>query len=309
MFLGFRTPRHLKPYISKYHKLLESELMSFRWPSLSYENDDSFRDFCNLFTYYLCTECCKEIVNHPKRADWRYGHHHGLLLRQLLKHKEKDPFEGLMSAYGVYLEAEDKTFLEEAFARAFTNGHSNFDRSSSLFQAARICYAHSSETFISHGIEELNTFSGDPSANFPPQGSMHLISISRNRRSYAIDTDRLPFIYCATSHRGHHNPWVYCRGLIPKSRFQELGGKILFAPDREHFYAESSIPIKHWCFVYSRKARTKERLKFDIEEMREKISLLRQNRIPVIEFDTLQAFLRTLSLLQQKFEIQELMQE
>ncbi len=43
--------------------------------------------------------------------------------------------------------------------------------------------------------------------------------------------------------------------------------------------------------------------------MREQIASLRANNIPVIEFETLQAFLRTLSLLQQKLEIQDLMHE
>jgi len=89
----------------------------------------------------------------------------------------------------------------------------------------------------------------------------------------------------------------------------KLGGKILLAPDREHFYAESNIAIDQWCFIYFRKARRKKGLSFDIRLMREQIASLRASNIPVLEFETLQAFLRTLSLLQQKLELSKLIEE
>ena len=299
-----------KRYLRRYRNFLHTnELMSFRWPSLSEENDDCFKDFCNLFTFYLCTMCYPRLKEcHPQRDDWVDCHHNAELLRRLSKTSELNLFEGLMAAYTAYTQIDDKTFLEDTFAKALSQGHPELDRTSGLFRAAQTIYEHQSETFICHGIEYLEAFKDNPTSIFPPYDSLHEKSLSKNRISYAIDTDRLPLIYCASDH-GKVNSWDYCRGIIPKSKFMKLGGKILLAPDREHFYAESNIAIDQWCFIYFRKARRKKGLGFDIHLMREQIASLRANNIPVIEFETLQAFLRTLSLLQQKLEIQDLMDE
>lgn len=280
--------------------------MSFRWPLLSEENDDDFKDFCTLFTFYLCAFCPSKIqYAHPSQDDWVGRHHNAELLRLLLPHRNKNMFEGLMAAYAAYREADSKTFLAEVFATAYIQGHPGVDRTSNIFRAAQFFATHQSDTFICHGIENLEKFDDDPAAQFPPVGSMQDLSIAQDCVSYAIETDRLPLINCASSH-AIVNSWDYCRGLIPKPVFQELGGKVLLAPDRDHFYAESEIPIDEWCFIYFRKAQRKKGLLFDIDLMRKKITEMRASDIRIIEFETLQAFLKLLALLQQKFEMAEL---
>ena len=281
--------------------------MSFRWPLLSDENDDTFKEFCDLFTYYLCIECCKGTVDHPRKDEWHeYGHHHGeLLLKIISSAKKVDPFEGLMSAYATYLESDPKIFLEDKLAKAFTDGHPNIDRKTSLFLAAQFIHSNISDIFIIHGIEKLDKFSYKASDYFPPNESMLESSLSKDRLTYAIDTDQIPLIYCASTHYGHQCPWIYLKGIIPYSKFKTLGGVVKIPPDREHFYAESQIALGEWCFIYFRKPRAYKSLQFDLETMRQTISEIKRREIAIIEFETLQSFLRTMSLLQQKLTIAE----
>ena len=303
-----RLKKWVKSNIKAYkHFLHYNELMSFYWPVLSENNDDNFKDFCNLFTFYLCAYCPSNIQqSHPTKADWFGGHHNAKLIRLLLLDRDnKNLFEGIMAAFAAYKESDNKTFLEEVIARAFIEGHPGVNRTSKLFRTVQFFATHQSDTFICHGIESLEKFSDDPVARFPPVDSMQDKSISQNGLFYAIETDRLPLINCASTH-SLKNPWDYCKGVIPKSIFRNLKGKILLAPDRDHFYAESDISIDDWCFVYFRKARRKG-VDFDINLMRQKISEIRSSKIRIIEFETLQAFLRLLALLQQKFEMFELM--
>lgn len=281
--------------------------MSFRWPLLSDQNDDSFKDFCDLFTYYLCIECCKGTVDHPRKEEWNeYGHHHGRLLLQILSTVSKvDPFEGLMSAYTAYLESDTKVFLEDKFAESFTNGHPNIDRETGLFLAAQLIHSNMSDIFLVHGIEKLESFNYSASDYFPPNESMFELSLSKDRLTYAIDTDQIPLTYCASSHYGHQSPWIYLKGIIPYSKFESLGGIVKIPPDREHFYAESQIALSEWCFIYFRKTRAYKSLQFDLETMRQTIAEIRKRNLAIIEFETLQSFLRTMSLLQQKLRIAE----
>lgn len=297
-----------KSYIDAYRYFRKNnELMSFSWPILSENNDDNFKNFCNLFSFYLCSHCPSKIQHtHPAQGDWVGRHHHAKLIRLLLPHREKNIFKGIMAAFAAYSDADEKIFLEEAFAKAFIEGHPNVDQRSNLFRAVQFFTTHQSDTFICHGIESLEKFSDDPKTRFPPIGSMRDRSISQNCESYAIETDRLPLINCLSSHR-NNSSWEYFRGLIPKTVFENLNGKVLLAPDRDHFYAESEISINEWCFVYFRKAQRRKTLNFDIDLMREKILDIRDSEIRIIEFETLQAFLHLLTLLQQKFEMAELM--
>lgn len=302
------SKNRIRRWRNSYHEFLHTnELMRYRWPVLSEENDDDFKDFCDLFTFYLCTSCSpKTRAWHPSEFDWEWPHHNARLLRLLLPHRAKDPFEGLMAAYAAYCEADDKNFLEETFAEAFIHGHPGLDRTSNLFQTTQVLASHQSDTFICHGIERLEAYNNDPAAQYPPIDSMKKQTIAENGKSYAIETDRLPLINCASSH-SIIDPWDYCKGIIPLPVFQQLGGQILLAPDREHFYAESAIPINEWCFVYFRQARRRKGLKFDVDLLRQKITELRSSELRIIEFETLWAFLRALTLLQQKFEMAELM--
>ena len=55
-----------------------------------------------------------------------------------------------MAAFAAYSDADDKIFLEEAFAEAFIEGHPNVDQNSNLFRAVQFFSTHQSDTFICH---------------------------------------------------------------------------------------------------------------------------------------------------------------
>jgi hypothetical protein len=282
-------------------------MLQKRRPSLSEDNDEDFKEFCDLFTFYLCRYCCKDVSKwHPIPEDWIFGHHNAKLLKRLLPMRHQDMVDGIMSAFDAYQRAGEKVFLEDEIADAYGAGSSRLNTHTNLYRVARFFADHHDKTFICHGVEELDKTDYRSGAQYPPLGSMMDLSVAENRVSYAIETDRLPLRNCFSSH-SIIDTWDYCTGIIPVGSFRKFNGEIIVAPDRDHFYAESQIPVDKWCFVYFKQTRRKKGLKFDVDDMRREIQNIKASDLRNIEWSTLQSLLRLLALLRQKFELAEMM--
>lgn len=116
-------------------------------------------------------------------------------------------------------------------------------------------FSNSDSTFLRHGLEKLEESNFVKYAIFPPKGSYLELG-----NGYPIEIDRPPFGIVnnyntndtngACSNHGLNNNWNKVKGYIRYTDFCNFGGKIIDSHERDHLYANSSIKLKDWVFMY-----------------------------------------------------------
>jgi hypothetical protein len=137
---------------------------------------------------------------------------------------------------------------------------------SHMYPVLKYFFNNRKDIFIRHGLEK-NTTNYKENMVFPPNDDdngwrIHKITDKNNNYqstkypAYPIEIDTLPLEKCAA----HSKKEIYgiVKGFISRKDFIQSGGHVRIRYDknddimaREHFFAESAIPIKKWVFTYT----------------------------------------------------------
>ena len=156
-------------------------------------------------------------------------------------------------------------------------------------RAMRILLDHEADTYVRHGPEETRLVDYHPERDFPPLDSRYNIGSAvqaPNSTWYAVDLDRQPF-RAFVEHEvelGLGPPWVYTVGLVPLRIFARYTGELYHPADRDHYYASSRIPTRHWVFLY----RDPDEHSEDPDAVRKTQQTMKRQGVPRIHWDDYQ---------------------
>lgn len=116
-------------------------------------------------------------------------------------------------------------------------------------------FSNSDSIFLRHGLEKIEAGDFAKHSIFPPENSYLEIS-----NGYPIEIDRQPFGIInnwntnatngACSNHGMECNWNKVKGYIRYEDFCDFGSKIINSHERDHLYANGSIELKNWIFMY-----------------------------------------------------------
>jgi len=153
-----------------------------------------------------------------------------------------------------------KTWVDERYDKIFqtieeTTKFSIEQFYSKIRKVLLFFYSNSDSLFLRHGLERIQMGKFEKHAIFPPENSYLEIE-----QGYPIEVDRPPFGIVnnwhtnatngACSNHGIDYNWNKIKGYIRYSDFCNFGSKIIDSHQRDHLYANSSIQLKDWVFMY-----------------------------------------------------------
>ena len=232
------------------------------------------------------------------------------------------PADIIETTYGVFAQASNRRVaFEQDFIDCLAPDCPPPPLPDPFFRGLRLLVKHRAEIFLRHGAERPRFANYTDGAIFPPAVSRHEWDFVYDGDIFAVDTDKVPFTGCTHHHiRGGIDvifPWSYLAGYIPLSVFQAQGGVLKKTAIREHYYAQSEIPLEAWIFIWD-PLRLKELLakgdgKFrqtpsgrNIADLYDNIADLKKTQTPLIEFQTMRLFFLLLNLMEQKLELAQI---
>lgn len=285
----------------------QTQFVQNRRPVLAEHSEKDFDDFLTLLIYYMCIGCAGDIDrnfdrNYRRASHWVNSHHCGLFSKTLSAAPMTNVFSGLISAFSVFsTHREQSENLEIPLAQAyFSNENPKGDIDRVLLSTLNYFYVNRHKNFIRHGLEELECSTYKADEIYPAKGALKQESLSTSSNCFAVEIDRPPFLNCFQ--HGSVFPWFYCGGVITIEDLKGRNGRLKFADDREHFYAESDIRVQDWNFIYSLRAKHKRSLNFDPNLLARRIVEIKSSGANCIEIGTLRKFFHAINLLEQRHE-------
>jgi hypothetical protein len=262
----------------------------------------TFEDFLQVFTYYLCSRCTRGAPNHNPQdtLDGTGRHaHNGEILHYL--QPVAPTGDRILSAFTAYQQYGTPSNIQRTMAKYYNNVQPipQHLRTNPLLRAVHrlVDYRHS--TWIRHGVELPERATYTPNEIYPLPHTRHTIgeqvTTDPDAGRYAVDLERFPFQTCSTHELDHNGgaPWYYTAGYIPMEIFHYNGGEFFTSKDRDHLYAQSDIAHSNWLWVI----RNTDRFTDQPAVQKHSQQILQHSSLPCIGETTLLKLHKLLNLL------------